>query len=67
MLKLDWLRAAALVLNPADPVLASHMRPILEDLVGKVQAKADSSEPGLQQSSSCRLVLRILRSLLADL
>ncbi|KAH9555736.1 hypothetical protein CY35_08G131600 [Sphagnum magellanicum] len=61
--KLSWIREAALVLNPNDPVLAPHMRPFLEQLYQNLHRQLiHTTVPGEQ--ANLRLVIHVVNSLL---
>ncbi|CAM6073454.1 unnamed protein product [Sphagnum tenellum] len=61
--KLSWIREAALVLNPNDPVLAPHMRPFLEQLYQNLHRQLiHTTVPGDQ--ANLRLVIHVVNSLL---
>lgn len=58
--KLAWIREAALQLNPKDPVLARHLRPVLEGVhAALAAAAARASGP---DAASCRLALHVVHS-----
>lgn len=58
--KLAWIREAALQLNPKDPVLARHLRPVLEG-VHTALAAAAARAVG-PDAASCRLALHVVHS-----
>jgi enhancer of mRNA-decapping protein 4 len=58
--KLAWIREAALQLNPKDPVLARHLRPVLEGVhTALAAAAARATGP---DAASCRLALHVVHS-----
>lgn len=61
--KLVWIREAALALNPNDPILSHHMRPILGDLYKILHAQMLITSSG-GEASSIRLVLHLVNSIL---
>lgn len=61
--KLVWIREAALALNPNDPILAHHMRPILGDLYQNLHGQMLITSSG-GEASSIRLVLHLVNSIL---
>lgn len=61
--KLVWIREAALALNPNDPILAHHMRPILGDLYQNLHGQMLITSSGAE-ASSIRLVLHLVNSIL---
>lgn len=59
--KLQWIREAAMVLNPRDPVLVSvNFKPVLEQVYSGLQATV----PRLQgaEASSCKLAMHVVHS-----
>ena len=62
--KLTWIREAALVLDPSDPLLAPHMRPFLEDILARLRAR----QPGASgsEASLCKLAKAVVNSLLSS-
>ncbi|KAL4185874.1 hypothetical protein AMTRI_Chr10g232980 [Amborella trichopoda] len=62
--KLTWIREAALVLNPTDPIINAHVRGILEQvyqmLMHHMSLATSSSD-----SSNLRVVMHIINSLLS--
>eukprot|EP01018_Ginkgo_biloba_P013901 Gb_28448 [translate_table: standard] len=61
--KLVWIREAALALNPNDPLLAPHMRPILEQLYQNLHRQMLIVNSG-GDANSARLVLHLVHSIL---
>lgn len=63
--KLTWMRDVAVAINPADPMIAMHVRPIFEQVYQIVnhhhRSLPTSSSADL---SNIRLVLHILNSML---
>lgn len=60
--KLLWLRHVALSLNPADPQLANHMRPILEQVYQNLHRHLPQVTDAL--AADLRLVIHLINSLL---
>ena len=58
--KLAWIREAALALNPRDPALARHLRPVLESVHAALQAAAGRVKGA--DASSCRLAMHVVHS-----
>lgn len=58
--KLAWVREAALLLNPRDPLLARHLRPVLEGAHAALAAAAPRLTGA--DSSSCRLAMHVVHS-----
>lgn len=61
--RLEWIREAALALDPAAPLVAPHIRPVLGQVLAQLQAAAALAPPGEQ--SSCKLAMHVVRSQLA--
>lgn len=62
--KLAWIREAAMALDPADPLLARHMRGILEHVAAAVAATGSGASTAPEDASACRYVLHVVNSLL---
>lgn len=62
--KLAWIREAAMALDPADPLLARHMRGILEHVAAAVAAVGAAAGTAPEDASACRYVLHVVNSLL---
>ena len=62
--KLGWIREAALQLNPRDPVLARHLRPVLEGVHAALAAAAARASGA--DAASCRLALHVVHSQMAS-
>jgi hypothetical protein len=58
--KLQWIREAAMQINPADPSVTTHVRPVL----GQVHSALASAAPRLKggEAGECRLALHVVRS-----
>ena len=58
--KLQWIREAAMAINPADQSIKAHIKPVLEQVARALQ----TSLPGLSpaDASSCKLTLHVVRS-----
>ena len=59
--KLAWIREAALLINPADPMLARHLRPVLEGVYAALQAAAGRLQGA--EANSCRLAMHAFNRL----
>lgn len=58
---LPWIREAALALDPQDPVLAGHMRAILDELFAALQSRAAGATGA--ETATLRLVIHVVNSL----
>ena len=58
--KLQWIREAALAINPSDHSIATHVKPVLQQVASALQEVL----PKLQsaEASSCKLTLHVVRS-----
>jgi len=61
--KLQWVREAAMTINPADHTIAAHIKPVLEHVLSSLQTILPSLQP--EDASSCKLALHVVRSQLA--
>jgi len=59
---LPWIREAALALNPQEPQLQEHMRPVLEELFKALQRRAAGGAPG-PEAATLRLVIHVVNSM----
>lgn len=58
--KLQWIREAALALNPQDPLLVPHLRPVLEQVHAALAAAVSRMQgPDVQ---SCKLAMHVVHS-----
>ncbi|CAN6450434.1 unnamed protein product [Victoria cruziana] len=61
--KLSWVTEAAMALNPADPMIITHARPILEQVYQMlVRQRAVSTASG--EANSIRMVIHVITSIL---
>lgn len=58
--KLQWIREAALALNPRDTLLAPHIKPVLDQVYDALAASLSSMKEGDKQS--CKLAMHVVRS-----
>lgn len=58
--KLQWIREAALALNPQDPMLGPHLRPVLEQVHAALAAAVGKMQGGDVQS--CKLAMHVIHS-----
>jgi hypothetical protein len=58
--KLQWIREAAMAINPTDHTIASHIRPVLEQVAAALTAVLPRLQPS--EASSCKLTLHVVRS-----
>ena len=65
MKKLEWIRETAMALNARDPVLAPHMRPILEPLHTNLQRHREVS-PAREQAAEAYLAACCVAGVLRD-
>ena len=62
--KLAWIREAAMLINPRDPLLARHVRPVLDGVHSALHAAAARVTGG--EASSCRLAMHVVHSQLTS-
>ena len=58
--KLAWIREATLALNPSDPGLRGHVRPVLEQVAAALQRCAGEAKGA--DASACKLAMHVVRS-----
>ena len=58
--KLQWIREAAMAINPSDHTITSHIRPVLEQVAAALTAVLPRLQPS--EASSCKLTLHVVRS-----
>ncbi|KAI8103950.1 hypothetical protein M9435_006476 [Picochlorum sp. BPE23] len=59
-IKLQWIREAALAINPSDHSIATHVKPVLQQVASALQAVLPKLQ--LAEASSCKLTLHVVRS-----
>jgi enhancer of mRNA-decapping protein 4 len=64
-LKLAWIRDACLAVDPSDPMLSQHMRPILESVFNGLHEAATSADTPAPVKSDLRLCVHVVNSLLS--
>ncbi|GBG60627.1 hypothetical protein CBR_g8647 [Chara braunii] len=64
--KLVWIQQAALALNPQDPLLARHMRGILEQLYQHLHQQVPLLNNNADMAGKLRLVIHLVNSLLVS-
>ena len=57
--RLEWMREAAMCLDPHDTVLSPYMQPILEPLLARLREATKG-----QHASQCRTLAHIVNSIL---
>ncbi|KAG5550933.1 hypothetical protein RHGRI_009378 [Rhododendron griersonianum] len=62
--KLTWMRDVAVAINPADPMIAMHVRPIFEQVYQIVNHHRSLPTSSSADLSNIRLVLHVLNSML---
>lgn len=58
--KLAWIREATMLINPQDPQMARHVKPVLESVHSALQAAA--ARVSGKDASSCRLTMHVVHS-----
>jgi hypothetical protein len=62
--KLQWIREAAMVLNPHDPLLIPHLKHVLEQVHANLAAEVPRLTGG--DASSCKLAMHVVHSQLTS-
>lgn len=62
--KLGWMRDVVMVINPADIMIAQHVRPIFEQVYQILNHHLNLPTTPAGELSSIRLVMHIINSLL---
>ncbi|GAB4815042.1 hypothetical protein N2152v2_002088 [Parachlorella kessleri] len=62
--KLAWIRESAMLVNPADPLMAPHFRTVMEQAYGALQACAARVHGA--EASACKLAMHVVHSQLAS-
>ena len=63
-LKLAWIRDACLAVDPSDPQLAAHVRPILEVVMSGLHECAGKAETPAGVKADLKLCVHVVNSLL---
>lgn len=58
--KLQWIREAAMAINPADQSIKGHIKPVLEQVAHALHTSLPRLAPA--DASSCKLTLHVVRS-----
>jgi len=58
--KLQWIREAALVINPQDPAISHQVKPVLQGVANSLTRTMQKMSP--DDASSCKLTIHIVRS-----
>lgn len=62
--KLVWLTDVAAAINPADPMIAVHARPIFEQVYQRLHHQRSSPTISGAELSSIRLLIHVINSML---
>ncbi|KAF9608068.1 hypothetical protein IFM89_005983 [Coptis chinensis] len=62
--KLTWMREAVVAINPADPMIAVHVRPIFEQVYQRLGHTCSTPTTTAAEKSSIRLVMHVINSML---
>lgn len=65
--KLDWIRDSCLAIDPADPVLRQHMRPVLSTVHQSLMTAANSPRSAPEVRAGTRLCIHVVNSMLSSL
>ena len=58
--KLQWIREAALVINPQDPAISHQVKPVLQGVANSLTTTMQKMSPA--DASSCKLTIHVVRS-----
>ncbi|XP_077216316.1 enhancer of mRNA-decapping protein 4-like [Tasmannia lanceolata] len=64
--KLEWMRDVAIVINPADPMIAMHVRPILEQVYQILAHQRTLPTITPAEANSIRIVMHVINSVLTS-
>lgn len=64
--KLQWLTDVAAAINPADPTISVHVRPIFEQVYGILAHQRSLSTTTSTEAASIRIILHVINSVLAS-
>lgn len=62
--KVAWMRDVAVAVNPADPVIAMHVRPIFEQVYQILSHHRTLPTTTAADASNTRLVMHVINSML---
>ena len=62
--KLEWMRDVAVAINPADPMIAVHVRPIFEQVYQILDHHRVASTTTSSEANRIRLVMHVINSVL---
>ncbi|OUS42309.1 hypothetical protein BE221DRAFT_105265 [Ostreococcus tauri] len=65
--KLDWIRDSCLAIDPADPSLRQHMRPVLSGVHQALMAASNSPASAPDVRAGTRLCIHVVNSMLSSL
>ena len=61
--KLKWIQSTAMALDPKDPLLAPHVKPILDQLYSNLQHVSQES-PNREAASQALMSLHLINSVI---
>ncbi|KAF6141322.1 hypothetical protein GIB67_008499 [Kingdonia uniflora] len=64
--KVTWMKDVALAINPGDPVIAAHVRPIFEQVYQILSHHHSLPSSNTTETSSIRLLMHLIHSLLTS-
>lgn len=62
--KLAWMTDVAAAINPADPIIALHVRPIFEQVYNMLAHQRTLASMTTAEASSIRLIMHVINSVL---
>ena len=62
--KLQWMRAVAMAIQPADQMIAAHVRPIFEQVYGVLAHQQSLPRTTPLEANDIRLMMHVINSVL---
>ncbi|KAK8962249.1 Enhancer of mRNA-decapping protein 4 [Platanthera guangdongensis] len=62
--KLGWMTDVAVAINPTDPMIMSHVRPIFEQVYNRLLHQRTLQTSSAAEASSIRLIIHVINSIL---
>ncbi|KAL0915442.1 hypothetical protein M5K25_015860 [Dendrobium thyrsiflorum] len=62
--KISWMTDVAVAINPTDPMITSHVRPIFEQVYNRLLQQRTLQTTTVAEASSIRLIIHVINSVL---
>lgn len=62
--KIGWMTDVAVAINPTDPMITSHIRPIFEQVYNRLLHQRTLQTTTVAEASSIRLIIHVINSVL---